>query len=479
MPTTSKTGLAVNYAFLLAPFLLDKVDLPCSLLSIQCILPIIYPILMDYSITAQVAVFFSILNNLLLGLSNEYILRVPTWYILFWTLLGLFFTTFVFPPLEIIAPTGPYKVGVVEGFIPPMEKLEGHKRNSTVKIRVLYPTMSASTSSSSSKYLPQGSRICTEFMEFGAPPPLKKFGFLLHYWTLIKSCFVDNAPLADCDEKFPVVIYSHGLGAVANLYSIQAGNLASSGKVVVLVEHQDRSAMITHNELGEEVNYDKSIVLLNVDGVDTPEYVRKRRAQCEVRCWEVQQATKYFIEMHKKGKQTEDFLQLLKGRLDVAKGVNIVGHSMGGATAINAAGRSPELYKSVVVHDPACDWVCDDVRIDLLSGTGQAGLGGFLSTKKVSKGLGECPLFFIYCEDWVDKNWGFSGVLFEKLEDGSLGKKGSKGAKLVSGTHNEFSDNSVIVPMWLGKAIRNCGPEPDKAHRVVSEMTRAFMDSFA
>ena len=66
-----------------------------------------------------------------------------------------------------------------------------------------------------------------------------------------------------------------------------------------------------------------------------------------------------------------------KGLLDVEKGVHLVGHSFGGASVLSAAAANPELFKSVVAHDPAVDWMTDSSRYNLLKNSGHDGSGGF------------------------------------------------------------------------------------------------------
>lgn len=54
------------------------------------------------------------------------------------------------------------------------------------------------------------------------------------------------APLSKNREKFPVIVFSHGLGACKFFYSGTYAELASYGFVVAALEHRDTSACATY-----------------------------------------------------------------------------------------------------------------------------------------------------------------------------------------------------------------------------------------
>jgi len=471
MPSLDRRVFLQNAVFLVAPHF-------SGLRHINLALAVLHPILNGFSLTTQVFVSsllaYRAFQFYFMGAAfqNPYFLALQTMF-------GFFLTAFLFPPLAIPPPNGPYKVGVIDTYVKMKREHPRHGGNQYLKVRVLYPTQ---VTTKKEIYLPQGTRICTEFMSFGAPPPLKPMGFLLHYWTLIRSRFNRDAPLISSDRiaQLPTVVYSHGLGATTNLYSVQAGNLASHGWVVFLVEHMDRSCMITHDHNGNEVPYDKSVVKLRDGDKDTPEYVRARRGQCDIRCHEVAELTRYVVDVVATGGEGIDpKLKPFAGRLMCHDGkVHLMGHSMGGATSLNACGRFPDLFRSVVVHDPAVDWVADDVRKDLLKLTSHTGLGGFLDDKSISGGLGKVPLSFVYCDHWKQLGWGFSAVIEEQVKKNRVGLKGKSDINFLSEgtTHHEFSDNSLIVPLWLGKLIKNSGPDPDNSALFITELAMSFFD---
>lgn len=53
-------------------------------------------------------------------------------------------------------------------------------------------------------------------------------------------------PTKSQPEKYPVVIFSHGLGGTRFAYSSVCAEIASNGFIVVALEHRDQSASFTY-----------------------------------------------------------------------------------------------------------------------------------------------------------------------------------------------------------------------------------------
>ncbi|GMI28243.1 hypothetical protein TeGR_g12993, partial [Tetraparma gracilis] len=391
------------------------------------------------------------------------------------------------PPLLLPPPPGPYNVGCVDLQIPHPAPLKSKfSAPAHLSLRLLYPT---DAPAGSLAYQPLGGKICDRFMAFGAPAPLKPAGFLLHYWRLITLPFAENAAPAAGLGSMPVTVYSHGLGGSPSLYSSPAGNLASSGSLVVLVEHLDGSTPLSQLADGSLLEHYSPIYELRKDGDrewDTPAYVGERREQIEVRIKEMEAALGFVRRLQKGGVRELPEGVTFKGRLDLKEGAHLVGHSYGGATILGTAGRAKEgVVRSVAAHDPAVDWVPDDVRYNLLKESGETegwrlrGCGGYKDERKLerggeSKGLDGVPLLFIYCDDWQKTDFGHWFATLKKIEEGSVGAEGSRGMVLDSMQHFEFSDNCCIMPLWLAKGLKFSGGKPEQKIREVFVETLAF-----
>jgi platelet-activating factor acetylhydrolase len=97
-----------------------------------------------------------------------------------------------------------------------------------------------------------------------------------------------NAPLIapDTSERWPVMIFSHGLGGSRNAYSHICGLIASHGVCVVTADHRDSSAPIsfiraTSGTPEKMVNYQR------YSHTPSPEVYQGRDAQLRIRLWEL------------------------------------------------------------------------------------------------------------------------------------------------------------------------------------------------
>ncbi|KAK3402908.1 platelet-activating factor acetylhydrolase, isoform II-domain-containing protein [Sordaria brevicollis] len=197
--------------------------------------------------------------------------------------------------------TGPYKVGAVDVEIPiseigsvsatPNEADHIH----TIQFRIYYPA-TPDTSNKGITWLPPPQRLAvwayTQFLGLSSRVA-SVLSFLPRHLHYIKIPVHANATLlppqsADTpQDRWPTVLFSHGLGGSRNAYSHIAGSLASHGMVVFCPEHRDASAAISVIRDPKDLKSSRIVHCLRIEHVHTPEVWTKRETQIRIRAWEI------------------------------------------------------------------------------------------------------------------------------------------------------------------------------------------------
>ncbi|KAK7721767.1 hypothetical protein SLS57_005116 [Botryosphaeria dothidea] len=252
--------------------------------------------------------------------------------------------------------SGPYNVGSFDVEIP-ISQLKSpspapESSVSTVSFRVFYPCESGSQEravqwvptpqrgyvSAYARFLGAGSAFAQMFAYFPQ---------LLYYTTIPVR---RNARLLQPPTKssrWPVMIFSHGLGGTRNAYSHICGSISSHGMIVIAPDHRDGSAPVSYvraTETAEATTVDYRALAHK----PSPEVYEGRDAQLRIRLWELGLVHDAVLKMEAGeelknldpnksagGKQdTANLLSMLKGRLDVHRpgSVSWAGHSFGAAT---------------------------------------------------------------------------------------------------------------------------------------------------
>jgi len=151
--------------------------------------------------------------------------------------------------------------------------------------------------------------------------------------------------------KYPLVIYSHGLGGMRTTYSSFCSNLASHGMIVAAIEHRDLSAAVSMRD-----NY-KTLLAYDRPAHYDDEFVFKfRRAQLEIRVQEVNDTVELLrdldnnVEIKNKFPSTFDYSQF-SDSIDWNK-VIMSGHSFGSATAITVLQQKEHPFCLGIMQDP-------------------------------------------------------------------------------------------------------------------------------
>ena len=180
---------------------------------------------------------------------------------------------------------------------------------------------------------------------------------------------VPNLPLrfGPSSSPLPVLIFSHGLASWGSHYSTLLSHLANLGFVVAAVDHTDFSATASRGPNG---CYD--LLYESLAGRDERPF---RAAQLQVRIKDVGAAFDFLKVLNgglSDGTDKEECVNPTKassppsssdatalsssslvalrsfaGKLDVARGFSVVGHSFGGGTAVGVASTHPSCVSAV------------------------------------------------------------------------------------------------------------------------------------
>ncbi|XP_070620937.1 platelet-activating factor acetylhydrolase 2, cytoplasmic [Erythrolamprus reginae] len=169
-----------------------------------------------------------------------------------------------------------------------------------------------------------------------------------------------DAPFRPPSHKYPLIIFSHGLGAFRTVYSAICTEMASRGFLVMALEHRDRSASATYfckldpetPDLPETHMHEEWLTYRRLPR-DQKEF-HFRNPQLHQRANECKRGFR-LIQSIDNGKAVTNLLRsdfdltTLKDNVDLTKAV-VMGHSFGGATAMLALVKEAQ-FKCAVALD--------------------------------------------------------------------------------------------------------------------------------
>lgn len=196
-------------------------------------------------------------------------------------------------------------------------------------------------------------RVAAAIAKYGSIP-----SFIMKPITYMKLHSSPDLPVIQQPDKLPVIIFSHGLGGHADVYSAMCEDLASHGYIVVVPTHNDHSACISElpNEGIIEHHY------LTSDELKSHVAILIRQAQLCRRVRELKWLTDYIIHSEKNNRWGQNFTVDNKSmtinqtnKFNIAQRFDLdriaaVGHSFGGISVCSYAAVDSRI-KAVLGHD--------------------------------------------------------------------------------------------------------------------------------
>ncbi|OJD34354.1 platelet-activating factor acetylhydrolase [Diplodia corticola] len=252
--------------------------------------------------------------------------------------------------------SGPYKVGSFDVEIP-VSELESPSPPpassvSTVSFRVFYPC-EPGAKERAVRWIPSPQRgYVSAYARFlGAGSALAQvFAYcpqFLYYTTVPVNRNARLLPPPTNSSRWPVMIFSHGLGGSRNAYSQICGSISSHGMVVIAPDHRDGSAPISYVRATDAA--EANIVdYQNVPHKPGKEVFDARDSQLKIRLWELGLIHDAVLKMgagvdmknldsnksRDSKKDSSTLLSMFQGKLDVNRpgSISWAGHSFGAAT---------------------------------------------------------------------------------------------------------------------------------------------------
>lgn len=157
------------------------------------------------------------------------------------------------------------------------------------------------------------------------------------------------------NQRFPLVVFSHGLGCNRCTYSKICYDLCSEGFFVAAVEHREGSAGLSRYKSSGETHEIDHLKLTGRESTDEEYSVRNTQVMSRKR--EISRALDLVISINTGAeidncliKETGFNMASFKGLINTDQ-CFLMGHSFGGGTALLAA-SDDDRFKSVVTIDP-------------------------------------------------------------------------------------------------------------------------------
>ena len=216
-------------------------------------------------------------------------------------------------------PTGQYNVGTTSyNFVDPEREeiyTEDENDHREITARVWYPSQDVTDAAPEAYLNPELTSAIASELEIPNED-------LLGVTQFLTTNSVPDAPLAEDQSEYPVLVFSHGFGGLPEFNTIKAEELASQGYVVVGINH-------TYDSIASVLADGETVPQSPVFDVENQSEILELLGESvDIRAEDAQ----FVLDELTKIDAGDDPDELFSGHLDLEK-VGIFGYSLGGATA--------------------------------------------------------------------------------------------------------------------------------------------------
>lgn len=354
-------------------------------------------------------------------------------YLTFGLLLLVTLIPVLLPVPKIPTPSGDYQVGtkIFElNDIARKELFSGKDESRRFMIQVWYPA-DVQESDQQAPWM--------ENAEIFAPTIATYIGmssYFLDHLALVNIPAYKDSAVAGANEKFPVILFSHGWNGFNAQSAGQALELASKGYVVIGIQHTYGAVVTVFPDGTIAPNNPKALP----ENAEDPNY--EEGANILASQWAQDMA--FVLDQLSASSEAGNFFSQ---SIDLDK-VGVYGHSTGGGAAIQFCGIDSRC-KSLLGMDPFMRPVSAEI---------------------IANGISQ-PAFFMFSQTWTDltesKNNNLFNSFYPNINDGL-------GVITITGTaHYDFSDLPLLSPIAPQLGLK--GPLNGKR---VTEITNSYLVAF-
>ncbi|MCM3496967.1 dienelactone hydrolase [Paenibacillus lactis] len=231
---------------------------------------------------------------------------------------------FVFPVFNVPEPTGELKVGTQVFHFIDSSREETFGTTATGKrelmVQVWYPAQAGT--GQYAPFIPDTRILSYMAANYGLP------GFTFQHLKYVSSHAYSEAEVSSAQTTYPLILANPGFGSSRFLHTSQAENLASHGYIVAVIDH-------TFNTFATEFP-DGRITTSTTNDLFSPDHDYRTESGNRDKLGKVLTDDVAFVLDQFELIQSGQIPSRFKGKMDL-KHVGVFGHSIGGATAYDAA----------------------------------------------------------------------------------------------------------------------------------------------